>query len=208
MKKLISMMLVMMMVFSLSMAFAKTVEPGSTRINHLAGATVNATVGAYNQDTKTFTVTVYDCDRYDSESTAALETGDTVLAGGDLYRITGSKELYGSIIYECEGGEEIDLENAYDYSEDLIVRSTMDDRIFMNAVTVLHLPVAEGIIFEDNSDPDLDAEIKVYEGLEEILKIQAEKEETSNGLNYYATSITLDDQLEIVKIRLNYDVAQ
>jgi len=77
MKKLISMMLVMMMmVFSLSMAFAKTVEPGSTRINHLAGATVNATVGAYNQDTKTFTVTVYDCDRYDSESTAALETGE------------------------------------------------------------------------------------------------------------------------------------
>ena len=44
----------------------------------------------------------------------------------------------------------------------------------MNEIAVLHLPLAEGAIFEDNSDPDLDAKPVITEGLEGILKVQAE----------------------------------
>ena len=78
----------------------------------------------------------------------------------------------------------------------------------MHAIAVLLLPPAEDIVYEDNSDPDLDAQIKVYYGLEEILKIKAEKEEISIGFDFYATTVTLNEKLDIVKIHQDFDVAQ
>jgi hypothetical protein len=78
----------------------------------------------------------------------------------------------------------------------------------MHAIAVVYLPAADGIVYEDNSDPDLDAQMKVVEGLEAILKAKAEKEETSIGFDFYATTVTLNEKLEIVKIHQNYDVAQ
>ncbi len=50
--------------------------------------------------------------------------------------------------------------------------------------------------------------VPVTTGLEEILKIKAEKEETSIGFDYYATLIELNGNLEIVRIHQDYDVAQ
>ena len=45
-------------------------------------------------------------------------------------------------------------------------------------------------------------------GLENILKIKAVKEETSNGFDFYATIIELNDEMEIVRIHQDFDVAQ
>ena len=50
--------------------------------------------------------------------------------------------------------------------------------------------------------------MKVYGSLEEILKVKAEKEETSIGFDFYATTVTLNEKLEIVKIHQGFDVAQ
>ena len=200
MKKLISLVLALTMLFTVSLAFAKTVDP-----DHLAGSTVHATVGEYNAEEKTFTVTVYDYDRYSEEDVAALAVGDTILAGGYLYQVTGIQDVDGTTIFLCDGGEEIHFEKEGDA---LIALSSFDDRIFMNIVTVLHLPAADGMIYEDNSDPDLDTQMKTVEGLDAILKAKAEKEEISIGFDYYATTVTLNDSLEIVKIHQDYDVAQ
>ena len=117
----------------------------------------------------------------------------------------------GGLHQGCGGtdGEEIVLGSSGEEDDDsLIARSTMDDRIFMHVTAVLHLPAAEGIVFEDNSNPDLDAEPVVTEGLDAILKVKAEKEETSNGFDFYATTVTLNENLEIVKIQQDFDVAQ
>ncbi len=46
------------------------------------------------------------------------------------------------------------------------------------------------------------------EGLENILKIKAEKEESSIGFDFYATVITLNENMEIEVIHQDYDVAQ
>ena len=46
------------------------------------------------------------------------------------------------------------------------------------------------------------------EGLENILKIKAEKEENSIGFDYYATVITLNSNMEIEVIHQDFDVAQ
>ena len=57
------------------------------------------------------------------------------------------------------------------------------------------------------SDPDRDDAEVVY-GLEDILKSKAEKEETSIGFDFYATTIELNQNLEIVRIHQDFDVAQ
>lgn len=207
-KMILSLMLAVVMAFGISAAFAKVLEPDDDSYDHLAGATVNATVGEYNAEAKTLKVTLYDYDRYDDDKVAKLEAGDTILAGGQLYKIGEVKMLDGEKHFVCDEGEEIYFEKSYDGDDDLIARSIFDDRIFMHVVNELQLPVAEGIVLEDNSDPDLDAKPVITEGLENILKVKAEKEENSNGLNYYATKITLNENLEIVKIHQDFDVAQ
>ena len=208
MKKLVSLLLAVLMLCTASLAFAKILEPEEKEIEHLGGKTVHATIGAYDDVTKTFLVTVYDYDRYDDDDVAKFAVGDTVLAGGWLNKTTGEKNQNGTKIYTCEDGDEIYFDKSYDDHDDLIVRTTMDDRIFMNVVTVLHLPVAEGIVYEDNSDPDLDAKPIIVEGLENILKAKAEKEKNSIGFSYYSTTITLNDKMEIVKIHQDFDVSQ
>ena len=208
MKKLTALALALVMVLAASLSFAATLTPDRDILEHLDRATFHATVGAYNADDRTFTVRVCDYDRYDDDEVRRLAVGDTILAGGYLHVITGEQDIEDTHIFLCDGGEEIYFERSYDGDDDMIARSTMDDRIFMNEIAVLHLPVAEGAIFEDCSDPDLDAKPVITEGLEGILKVQAEKEQNSNGLNAYATTVTLNDKLEIVKIHQDYDVAQ
>lgn len=205
MKKLIALTLAVVMLCTVSLAFAKTFEPEG----QLAGKTLHATVGAYDPETKTFTVTVYEYDRFGKDTAGNLAAGDTILVGGRLYTIAGQEDLDGTTVWKSTDGEEIVLGSSGEEDDDsLIARSTMDDRIFMHVTAVLHLPAAEGIVFEDNSNPDLDAEPVVTEGLDAILKVKAEKEETSNGFDFYATTVTLNENLEIVKIHQDFDVAQ
>ena len=199
MRKMMSLLLSLSILFTVFPAFAGTVCPIVTQIEQLAGKTVNATVGAYDEETKTFTVTVYDYDRFDQNDVANLAVGDTILAGGWLHKINGTENAY----WTCDDGEEICFGQ---YGDDIQARSAFDDRVFMSAVAIMHIPAAESIVYEDYSDPDGDPVIT--EGLEAILKAKAEKEENSIGFHYYATTITLNENLEIVKIHQDFDVAQ
>ena len=60
---------------------------------------------------------------------------------------------------------------------------------------------------KNNSDPE-SATAVITSGLENILMIKAEKEHFSNGLDFCATIVTLNRDLEIVKNRQVFDVAQ
>ena len=68
MKKLIALTLAVVMLCTVSLAFAKTFEPEG----QLAGKTLHATVGAYDPETKTFTVTVYEYDRFGKDTAGNL----------------------------------------------------------------------------------------------------------------------------------------
>ena len=206
MKKAVSLILAALMLFMASLALAKTVAPESTETDDLAGVTVHATVGAYDERTKTFEVTLYDDDRFDIDQIVKLEVGDTLLAGGWVYKVKEkTEEEDGDIMVVTEDGSEIVFFQVGD--DDMIAQSTDDDRRYMHAFSVLHLPVAATIRYEDNSDPDK-MEAVVTEGLENILKIKAEKEATSIGFDFYATIITLNENMEIEVIHQDYDVAQ
>lgn len=205
-KKLVSMILAVLMVFAATAALAKTVEPDDPEIERFAGQTVNATIGEYNEILGAFKVTVYVPDRFDDDDVEALAAGDILRAGGQVYTV---KEMTtapdGEPMAKTDGGLEIIFDKDGD---DFIARTSDDDRLFMTAAAVLYLKPAEGIVYEDDSDPDLEAEMKVYEGLEAVLGAKAEKEETSIGFDFYATTVTLNERLEIVKIHQGYDVAQ
>jgi len=206
MKKTVSLILAAVMIFTVSLAAAKTVEPESTETEGLAGTTVHATVGEYDAETRTFTVTLYEDDCFDIDDIEKMEAGDTLLAGGQLYKVKEKTE-------EEDGGFTVATEEGYEIvffqvgDDDMIAQSTDDDRRYMHAFGILHLPAAANIRYEDNSDPDREDAV-VTEGLENILAIKAEKEETSIGFDFYATIITLNENMEIEVIHQDFDVAQ
>ena len=206
MKKLIALILTIALMLTAGLALAKTVEPENTEYEKLAGIVVNATMGEYNQDTKTFTVFLYEDDCFDIEEIEKMKVGDTLLAGERLYKVKEKTEAdSGDIMIVTEGGEEIVFVQVGD--DHMMAESTDDDRRFMHAFAILHLPAAENILYEDNSDQDKE-DAEVTTGQENILKIKAVKEETSNGFDFYATIIELNDEMEIVRIHQDFDVAQ
>ena len=206
MKKLVSIALAVLLVLTMSAALAKTVEPEDPETETFAGKTLSATVGEYIDYSNAFRVTVYENDRFDDDDVEGLKAGDILLADGRTFKIKEmSKTPDGELMAVAEDGLEIVFVKDDD---DYTARYTDDDRQCMHAIAVLLLNPAEGIVYEDNSDPDLDAKMKVIEGLDEILKIKKEKEESSIGFDFYATRVTLNENLEIVKIHQDYDVAQ
>ena len=127
MKKTVSLILTAVMIFMASLAMAKTVEPESTETNGLAGVTVHATVGEYDTQTKTFRVTLYDDDRFAVDNIEKLEAGDTLLAGGRLYRVKEkTEEESGDIQIVTEDGYEIIFFQVGD--EDMIAQSIISSR--------------------------------------------------------------------------------
>lgn len=206
MKKTVSLILAAVLILTASLALAKTVEPESTETDGLPGTTIHATVGSYNELTNTFTVTLYDDDRFDIEDIEKLAVGDILVAGGAVYKVKEkTEEEDGDILVITEDGSEIVFFQVGD--EDMIAQSTDDDRRYMHAFAVLRLPVAANIRYEDDSDPEK-AEAVVTEGIENILAVKAEKERTSIGFDFYATIITLNENMEIEVIHQDYDVAQ
>ena len=207
MKKLVSLILAVIMVLGVSLAMAKTVEPEGADIERLARRTVHATVGNYDADSKTFTVTVYENGHFDDDDVRRLAVGDVILAGGSLHTIKAIDKLDGDDLFVCDDGEDIYFTRSMDDDDELIARTTMDDRIFMRAIAIVKLPAAEGIVYEDNTNPDLDEKAVIHEGLENVLNAQKKMETESIGFDYYSTTITLNENLEIVKIHQDFDVS-
>jgi len=207
MKKLAAMMMALAMMVTAGAAMAAVLQPEEPEVETLTGMTVNATVGAYNENTKTFRTYLYDCDRYDIEDIHKLQVGDILVADGRLFKIVEKSENpSGEILVRTDDGYEIYFTQVEE--EEYQARLTDDDRMLMHVFAVLDLPLADGVVYEDNSNPDLDAEPVVYTGLDDILKAKKEKEETSIGFDFYGTRISLNNNLEIEKIHQDFDVAQ
>lgn len=172
----------------------------------LAGTTIHATVGEYNEDDNTFAVRLYDYNHYKAEDIQQLKAGDIILVGEKTYTVREMtiSPYYEEIMAIMEDDTEIIFFNEDDGN--MIAVEPDDERLYMHTIRELCLRVADDIVYEDASDPERE-EMIVTKGLEQILKIKAEKEEYGIGFDSYATTITLNDKLEIVKIHQDYDVA-
>ena len=86
-KKLVSFILALIMVFTVSLALAKTVEPEAPETERVAGKTLHATVGEYIDFLNVFRVTVYENDRFKGDEIDSLAAGDILLADGRPYTV-------------------------------------------------------------------------------------------------------------------------
>ena len=176
------------------------------RKEDIAGKTIHATVGGYFAERKSFTVTLYDDDLFETNSIKQLAIGDTLLVGGMRDTVTGISILSdGEIHVEMEEERNISF---FERDEEYMIAYNTDlCRQYMHLIAEFSLPAANDIIYEDYTEPERDDPI-ITRGLEEILKIKAEKEKTSIGFDYYATMVTINENLEISIISQGYDVAQ
>ena len=206
-QRLTALLLVLAMTLCAATAMAATLLPEGPKDQPAPGQPLHATVGQYDEIYDTFTVILYDVDRFTKEDVAALQAGDILVAGGCLNVITEISALDGSPLLLCEDGEEILFIQAEEENE-VIAQSAINDRIFMHAVAILHLPMAENVTLTDSSDPEPDAQPIVTVGQEAIMAVKNEKEETSIGFDYCNTTITLNERMEIEDIQVVYDAAQ
>ena len=172
----------------------------------IAGKTIHATVGDYFEESKSFAVTLYDNDMFETESIKKLVVGDTLILGGMRDTVTGiSISSDGDIVATMKNGGNI----TFFHEDDNYVTAYNTDicRQYMHVIAEFYLSVANDIFYEDYTDPERTDPI-VTSGLEDILEIKAERERISIGFDYYATTITINEELEISVISQGYDVAQ
>ena len=137
---------------------AKRVEPMPESLDPqaLTDATVAASFGADDiseTDGKTeLTLTVYDYDIYDMVDIAQLAVGDTIVVDGKDMVVTSREDENGFVTINGgleQGGVDLTSDDSGVY-----YAVGMDDAKSYHELGKITVPVAEGFVLTDNSDPD------------------------------------------------------
>ena len=130
--------------------------PESLDLNALTDATVAASFGADDiseTDGKTeLTLTVYDYDIYDMVDIAQLAVGDTIVVDGKDMVVTSREDENGFVTINGgleQGGVDLTSDDSGVY-----YAVGMDDAKSYHELGKITVPVAEGFVLTDNSDPD------------------------------------------------------
>lgn len=204
-KKLTALFVALAIMISATCAFAATLEPEEAKLEKLSGATFNASVMEFHPEDQSFRVTVFENEMFEKEDVEKLQAGDLVVVDGFRKKVASvNKEEDGAILMTTDSGEEYYFTPSGD---EMSVTNAIDDRTGMRIVTEVYLPLAKDCVLEDKSDLEA-AEPKVSKGAEEIMKAKEALEKDSIGLDYYATTVSVNENLEITHITRNYDVSQ
>ena len=137
---------------------AKRVEPlpETLDVNALTDATVAASFSAEDiseKDGKTqITLTVYDYDVYDMVDVAQLAVGDTIVVDGKDMVVTSREDKDGFVTINGgleQGGVDLTSDDSGVY-----YAVGLDDAKSYHELGRITVPVAEGFVLTDNSDPD------------------------------------------------------
>ena len=137
---------------------AKRIEPlaESLDLNALTDATVAASFGAEDiseKDGKTeITLTVYDYDIYDMVDIAQLAVGDTIVVDGKDMVVASREDKDGFVTINGgleQGGVDLTSDDSGVY-----YAVGLDDAKSYHELGRITVPVAEGFVLTDNSDPD------------------------------------------------------
>ena len=137
---------------------AKRIEPlaESLDLNALTDATVAASFGAEDiseKDGKTeITLTVYDYDVYDIVDISLLAVGDTIVVDGKDMVVASREDKDGFVTINGgleQGGVDLTSDDSGVY-----YAVGMDDAKSYHELGKITVPVAEGFVLTDNSDPD------------------------------------------------------
>ena len=137
---------------------AKRIEPlpESFDVNALTDATVAASFGAEDiseKDGKTeINLTVYDYDVYDMVDISQLTVGDTIVVDGTDMVVTSREDTDGFVTINGgleQGGVDLTSDDSGVY-----YAVGLDDAKSYHELGKITVPVAEGFILTDNSDPE------------------------------------------------------
>ena len=137
---------------------AKRIEPlaESLDLNALTDATVAASFGAEDiseKDGKTeITLTVYDYDVYDMVDISLLAVGDTIVVDGKDMVVASREDKDGFVTINGgleQGGVDLTSDDSGVY-----YAVGMDDAKSYHELGKITVPVAEGFVLTDNSDPE------------------------------------------------------
>lgn len=137
---------------------AKRIEPlaESLDLNALTDATVAASFGAEDiseKDGKTeITLTVYDYDIYDIVDISLLAVGDTIVVDGKDMVVASREDKDGFVTINGgleQGGVDLTSDDSGVY-----YAVGMDDAKSYHELGKITVPVAEGFVLTDNSDPE------------------------------------------------------
>ena len=137
---------------------AKRIEPlaESLDLNALTDATVAASFGAEDiseKDGKTeITLTVYDYDVYDIVDISLLAVGDTIVVDGKDMVVASREDKDGFVTINGgleQGGVDLTSDDSGVY-----YAVGMDDAKSYHELGKITVPVAEGFVLTDNSDPE------------------------------------------------------
>ncbi len=204
-KKYAALFLTLALLLASVSALAAFIEP--INAESLRGKTVHATVTDYRPEDKTFRLTVYEPDRFPVETVRGLALGDTLLLGDELCTVSALGKAENDYLTKLEDGREIYFTPAADDENVFLARDMENDFLYMHQCGSLRLPVSTALVYEDLTDPDA-SEPAAYTDLDAILGVLKDKETNSIGFDYYATTVTFSDKLEIERIHQVFDVAQ
>ena len=144
-KKTAAFVMAAAMALSCSLALARTVEPEDPKLERVAGKTVNATVGEYDEFSKAFKVIVYENDRFDDDDVERLAAGDILLVGGEPI---DPKRLYNvaTIDFLLDGGDNLRIGAL---SEDVKLTHVLLKEVMLDYVEGME---AQGKIIDAASD--------------------------------------------------------
>ena len=137
---------------------AKRIEPlpESLDMNALSDATVAASFGAEDISEKDgkmeITLTVYDYDVYDMVDIAQLAAGDTIVVDGKDMVVASREDKDGFVTINGgleQGGVDLTSDDSGVY-----YAVGLDDTKSYHELGKITVPVAEGFILTDNSDPE------------------------------------------------------
>ncbi len=202
-QKILAVLCAAAMLLCAAAAFAQDVEPGQQiPPESLAGQTLTATLKTYDAENQCFPAVFYEKDTFDKETVASLKAGDKLVLWDNEYTIESiGKSPMETMELTLDSGDEILLSEQEDGT--FLAMAALDDMICMHVKGECSLKPAADIILTDASDIEAE-EPTVLTGLDAILALQAQREEESIGFDYTVTTITLNENAEIIEIRIDY----
>ena len=196
-------LLAVMILLTAAAALAQTVEPIQELMpESLAGQTFTATLKTYDAEIECFPAVFYEKDTYKKEEVESLKVGDVLVFCDGEHTISNiGKSPMDTLELQFEDGEEILLDENEDGT--FSARMSTDDMECTHIQDEWNLKPAADIVLIDRSYIEKDEPVTVN-GLEAILKLQAQREEESIGFDYTVTTIELNENSEIAVIHVAY----
>ena len=198
MKKFLLILIALLLVCTAASAATLQTEKGivgpEPTSKDLAGVVVHGTVGPYDETAGLIELTLYEQVTYNVKNVKALAEGDVLVNDDRTVVINDGDDENGFLTLHLRQDERGDFYIAFENDIEYPV---------YHKLCVVKVPVNEEVTVADYSDPE-NADGTYTRGLAELLRIKAEREKDSIGLDKTNTVVYFDDSGSLARVELLY----